>query len=190
MVPEHIHSIVVSVGLLFIAIAGSMIDQPAALQPIQVAGVPTYDLYISLAHEPEDYFVLNYPTGLFSQADGHRVGGDSSLIRYAAWHNKRTIGGAGPFYNPLLLNRMSAGGFLNPLTLDEGEWSESASALNEAVVTWRIGAVVVHPDLLDEESLTGLSDYLAQVESLCSPVNRDGLVYYRPIWHPEGCPES
>ncbi len=153
--------------------------------PIHEVNVP--DFYREIAAEPEDYILLEYPFGLSSVADGRSVGEAAYLARYAVWNLKRPASGLSPYYEPRLFEQVQANTFLFPQTLSPTDLSTAAQALGQAVREWRIGYVVVHPDLLTPEALTTISDLVEQSKALCPPIQRDGLILYRARWHPYGC---
>ncbi len=157
------------------AVAGAALVLAVGLNPAVLRGLPTHIVevpafYREIAAEPEDYVLLEVPSGLWSTADDQYTGEGAYLSRYVVWHHKRMASGVVAY---------------NQRTLPDP--TADADTLASAVNGWRIGYVVAHPDLLDAEALAALDALAAESGALCPAVQRDGLVVYRAQWHPAGC---
>jgi len=149
--------------------------------------VPAF--YTEIAAEPEDYFLLEVPFGLANTQDGGLTGSaeGAALVRYAAWHGKRTLSGAAYYFTPDQHARLAGLAWLFPQALGEDGIQAAAPDLAEAVNTWRFGYVIVHPDLLDAQALQAIDALAEHSEALCPAQHRDGLIIYRALWQPGGC---
>jgi len=148
--------------------------------------VPAF--YQEIATEPEDYIVLEYPFGVSSVADGRTMGQAAYLAQNAVWDSKRPTSGLATYYEPHIFDKMAATTFLFPEALTQDNQAQAAEALGIAVREWRIGYVVMHPDLLSAEMQAAIRKLAEQSQALCPPVEREGLVIFRAQWHPYGCP--
>jgi hypothetical protein len=153
--------------------------------PSHEVSVPAF--YTSIAAEPEDYVLLDYPVGLVSLADDRTVGDTAYLAQYAIWHLKRPVSGLSPYYEPHVFDQVQETAFLFPEVLTTQNSRTGAEALGRAVREWRIGYVVVHPDMTSPETQAAIQNLAEQSEALCPPVAQDGLIVYRALWHPFGC---
>jgi hypothetical protein len=168
-------------GLLLIVLG----TNSAVIRSIPQHAVTVAGFYRDIAADPEDYLVLEYPFGLSSVEDGREVGQAAYLARDSVWDGKRSVSGLAPYIEPMVFDQVQQESFLFPDTVDDRD--AAAQALGEAVNEWRIGYVVVHPDLLGAAEQDTLRDLAERSSALCPPVERDGLVIYRARWHPAGC---
>jgi hypothetical protein len=157
-----------------------------------IRAVPTHevavpDFYRQIAAEPEDYIVLEYPFGLASVTDSRLLGEAAYLARYSVWDLKRPASGLSPYYDPHLFEQARTNTFLSPQVLTPDDMDAAAQALGQAVREWRIGYIVVHPDLLTEEAQVIIRNLTDHSGALCPPVRRDSLILYQARWHPAGC---
>lgn len=178
------NGVTAAVGVLIVLAADPGTYRGLAQHVLDIPG-----FYATIASEPEDYIVLDYPLGLSGSLDGQTVGEAAYLARNAVWHEKRSASGIFPALSADLIDDLERDSFLQPETLSASDLPEAAQAAADAVRRWRIGYVVVHPDLLDGEDLDQIEALLAASEALCPPVERDGLRIYRAQWNPEGCEE-
>lgn len=174
-----------AVGLVSLAIIPA--TSTATIRSVPTHDIAVPDFYREIATEPEDYILLEYPFGLVSVADGRSLGDAAYLARYSVWDLKRPASGLAPYYEPYVFQQVQANQFLFPDTLTTDDLNATAQQLGQAVREWRIGYVVVHPELLTAETLTTLNSLAEQSASLCPPVEQAGLILYRARWHPYGC---
>ncbi len=170
-------------GLLLAMVAA---DYPA-LRGLPQHRVEAAPYYATIAADREDYFVLDYPFGLLGAQDGRATGSAAYLARAAVWHGKRTVSGVAAYYPPAHHALMEGYPFLFPERLTPDQMGAAAESLGRAVREWRIGYVVVHPDLLGEADRAAVDALAAESGALCPAVSRDGLLFYRARWHPAGC---
>lgn len=154
--------------------------------PTTAVNVPAF--YPSIAAEPEDYIVLDYPFGLNDVSEEAVLGKAAYLARYSVWDDKRSMSGLAPYYSARVFEKASETSFLFPDSVTDATRDETAQALGTATREWRIGYVVVHPELLSDQIQTIIQDLAQRSDSLCPPTNQDGLIIYRAKWHPYGCP--
>jgi hypothetical protein len=173
------------------AVAGGLalilLANPAALRRYASGPVQNFSFYEEVSTEPEDYLLLTYPFGLVSSQNERSVGEHAELSLYAVWHHKRALSGVAPYYGPDIHESFEAMQFLYPEALVPEDMAGAAGDLGVAVRDWRIGYVVVHADLLSEETRNTIDELARQSESLCPAVVQDGLVIYRADWHPYEC---
>ncbi len=175
-----------SAGAGAAALIGLIAAGLPALRPIDLHRIPVEPFYAQIAAEPEDYLLLEYPFGVWSDQEGIALGEGVYLARYAAWHGKRVIGGPLPGPAPALeFYRQMA--FLPAANLSADGITAAAPALARAVTTWRIGYVIAHRDALPEPALAAITDLAEASGALCPPVERGGLRVFRARWHPAGC---
>jgi hypothetical protein len=173
----------IGAGLLLVVLAGN----PAAWRALPQHNLSVPEFFREIAVEPEDYLLLEYPFGLVSQTDERTLGKAAYLARYAVWHEKRPVSGLAPYFEPLVFDQVQASSYLFPKAVSPDDLEAAGQALGVAVREWRIGYLVVHPDLLGPDDLEPLRDLAGRSEALCPPVERDGLIIYRALWHPAGC---
>jgi hypothetical protein len=167
-----------------------LVSVPSSVRSLNNTSIPAYSFYSTVANEPEDYYLLTYPNGLLSTLTREHTGDAAYLFQYAVWHHKRSLGGVAPYYDPIIVSNLSSMDFLY---LENGAPANMASAASEmsmAVREWRIGYVVIHPEQLPLETIQSIKELLGKTGALCPPVARDGLIVYRALWHPYGCPEG
>ncbi len=145
-----------------------------------------YPFYESIAAEPEDYLLLNYPFGI-RDSYGQTIGQAADLVVYSAWHQKRTLSGINLFYPPELYAQFEQMRFLYPGQLASDEFAPAANNLTEAINTWRIGYVVIHTEKLSSEQLEAIQQLIRESDALCQASQQQGLLIYRAKWHPDGC---
>jgi hypothetical protein len=160
-----------------------------ALREQQRHTVQNYAFLRELAADPEDYLVLHYPFGLTGLANQTVSGQHAELSRYALWHQKRTPNGVALYYDSATFSRFSEQQFLFLNQLSADDTANAASQLGEAVRTWRIGYVIVHPELLSQSEIEMLDSLAVDSEALCPAFEQEGLHVYRALWHPAGCEE-
>lgn len=153
-----------------------------SMRGVQTTHIVDYPVLRSFRPDPEDYLVLHYPFGTYSTLTGEGQGAHPELAVYAIWHEKRPLSIIAPLVDPRAEARFSTMSFL---TLDIT--SDSPAELAEAVNTWRMGYVILHPDLLASSERATIESLIVDSEALCDPVERDGLILYRARWHPGGC---
>jgi hypothetical protein len=163
---------------------------PSTFNPLERHPVQAPAIYDQIAAEPEDYLLLAYPFGLLNTQDGEALGENAALSQYAVWHHKRTLGGIAPHYEPTVHDRFREVPFLFPEALEPGDYADAADALGVAVREWRVGYVVVYPDLLAADALDTIAVLAQESDALCPATVQDGLVIYRARWHPAGCESS
>lgn len=177
-------------GSLSAALALILVTNPATFRAIPTHPLDPPAFYASIAAEPEDYILLEYPFGLACPPDGVAIGGAPSgayLARYALWHHKRTAGGVLPHCDSRLVAAVGETAYLFPEGLPEPERDSAAAALAGAVRAARIGYAVIHRDLLTAEAHEAAADLLNRSGALCPPVKHGDLSVYRARWHPAGC---
>lgn len=162
---------------------------PALRREFPIHNVQLEPVYTMMASEPEDYLLVEYPFGLESVLDGRTLGTGSALTGSAVWHHKRTLSGVAPFYSNSIFADFEAMQFLFPEALEDDQIPAAAEELAVAVEQWRIGYVIVHPDLVgsDMQNLQALID---ETTVFCSPFQSGKLTIYRARWHPVGCDQE
>ena len=94
-----------------------------------------------------------------------------------------------PTLTPNLIENAQAADFLL-LPESNAELEASAAALADAVRSWRIGYVVVWPQLLDQDELERIEEMLDTSAVLCPAAEQDNVLLYRARWHPDGCDDD
>lgn len=174
-------------GAALAILAISIGANPALIRGLPHSIPPASDFYQELRAEPEDYYLLQYPYGLVSSGSGEQVGTSAELAATVVWHGKRSLTAVAPYVSSNLLSYFRGLGFTEPDQLSIETAEAAAQALDEAVMTWRIAYVVIHPELLTPEEQVGLDLLLAKATSLCPPQSVEGLSVYRALWHPAAC---
>jgi hypothetical protein len=183
------HRLIVVTTLFLLLAADARIYQTAPLEDAP----RRYAFYEAMRQEPEDYVVLEVPTGV---GTGEVLIGDPRAIQlqyYTLTHEHRTVNG--------FISRAPVESFW-PLRTDDPmlSWLGQRRDLDVEFVTnqfreriplWPIAYVVVHQGLIGRETATvqEVIGYLNQQDDLLCPVWVEGdALVYRTNWHPAGCP--
>lgn len=157
----------------------------------------TYEFYEHMGEEHgepyDDYVVIEAPTGA---GTGEVLLGDAEAIAfqyYGITHHKRMVNGfisrapISHFWylhtdDPML-------SWLGQRRLLEADLVRQQLA--ERIYTWPIGYIVVHQDYVRRNGaqpleITGYFNALDDL--LCPPIVERDAVFYRTVWHPDGCP--
>jgi hypothetical protein len=178
-------------GLIWLAVlAGIVITDASTFRSMPAHEVSVPSFYRMIASEPEDYILLEYPFGVSSLSDGRALGEAAYLARYSVWDLKRSMSGVTWYSEARNFDKIKATAFLFPDSLTDGNRDTAAQALGIAVREWRIGYIVVHPELVSQAAQAAIARLINQSQALCPSVQRDGLIIYRAQWHPYGCPTS
>jgi hypothetical protein len=187
-------------GVLTLILSGWLVDLPTT-------PAPTYHFYQTLAADPENYLVIDYPFGIDSLArrDGLDAGEDvsgygvfgrediagRSLVGMPD-HHKRVLGGLttsltpdelAPYHASSLIRLLALG--LNPAAPDI---DAQVTTLKNEVIRWRAGYVLIHRDELPPEALDRLRGWFTWTDTFCYAGDENGVEVWRGTWHPAGCP--
>ncbi len=163
--------------------------ESAPLEPI----LPSYHIYTQMRDDRDPYVVLDVPTGM---GTGEVLLGNPRAIQYqwyGIFHEKRMINGfisRAPiehFYyvdtDDPLLSWLGQRRLLDPVAV--------RNALRERIFEYPIGFIVLHTDEIARQSATATEEILGFFNGLddllCPPRVEGAAVFYRTLWHPEGC---
>jgi hypothetical protein len=177
------------VGLLLLVMADARVFRSVPIQP-----QPTYySFYEAMGAEPDEYVVIEVPTGASS---GESLVGETSysaLMWYGTVHGKRMVNGHISRVNTWHVWHMRTD---DPLLAWLGqrrflEPEQVEPQLRRIIPEWPVGYIVVHQDLIGRNGPTTqeIIGYLNSLPDLVCPVWVEGdAVVYRTTWHPLGCP--
>jgi hypothetical protein len=169
-------------------------------QPLPRQVVPVYQLYETIAEEPEDYVVIDYPFGLDSLArryTPHAQHGpfffaqEAGLAQfYAPLHRKKVLGGLAlnlvdseiNYYRDHPLLQMLT---FQPLSLP---LEQAVPAMRDEIQRQRIAYVFLHTERLAPEFQASLVGWLTWINGFCLVSQEGPLQLWQAQWHPNGCP--
>ncbi len=189
----HWHTRTVVLAGLFLALAVDIrLYEGGPLRPV----LPAYESYKMMGQEQgapyDSYVVLEAPTGA---GTGEVLLGDAEAIAfqyYGITHEKRMVNGfvsRAPIEHFWYLHTddplLAWLGQRRPLEADRVR-----QQLAERIYEWPIGYIVVHKDFVRRNGaqpleITGFFNTLDDL--LCPPVVEGEAVFYRTVWHPDGC---
>jgi hypothetical protein len=168
---------------------------------------PSYNFYQTLAADPENYLVIDYPFGIDSLARRHGLATGEDVSGYGVFgqweiagrsllgmpeHHKRVLGGLtvsltadalAPYHASALIQLLALG--LDPAAPDI---DAQVPTLKNEVIRWRAGYVLIHRDELPPEALDRLRGWFIWTDTFCYAGEENGVEVWRGTWHPAGCP--
>ena len=169
-------------------------------QPLPATQLGHADFSASIAADPEDYLVADFPMGADSlegrlrpESQSGTFGFDAvagHILMRAAAREKPVIGGlsntlqmdeVAPFADTPLLR------LLGSESLTEGD-RETGQSIRDDAARWRVGYVVVHRDLLTPDFIDSIHRWLTWTNAFCLVTTEDSQEFWRASWHPAGCP--
>ena len=173
-------SLLLLAGVLLLIGVGAFIRVREAVN----TPIADYPVLETFRDDPEDYFVLHLPFGVYSTLTNQSLGSDPDLMIYSLWHQKRAVSGINSAYDGRHIVALESAAFLtNP------NHPDAVENLRAAVTTWRIGYVVIHHDRLADGG-DAIRALIEKSGELCPGVGYAELTIYRANWHPEGCDEQ
>lgn len=169
--------------------------------------VPPIDFYTSLAQEPENYVLIDFPIGVDSLArrslieSGEERGDYAEFsfpeiagrtLVYMPQHHKRVVGGLtaslkeeelAPYRQSPLIRLLTFQPDDPALSLDD-----KVRAIRREVVRWRVAYIVMRPSEVPPEFAEALRGWLNWIGSFCHVGAEGELEFWRATWHPSGCP--
>jgi hypothetical protein len=170
-------------------------------QPLPSTALDAASFYDTIAADPEDYLIADYPMGadglerrLHPDTDGYGMFGVYEFAGRALMdtvsHQKPVIGGLTtrltatdiqPFDETPLLE------LLGNTALEEGN-RETAARIRADVARWRVGYMVVHLDQLTPDFADSIHRWLTWTNAFCYVTTEGSREFWRATWHPGGCP--
>ncbi len=149
-----------------------------------------YQIYDTIADDPENYAVLEYPFGFHSLVTGDELGFPDHALQTQTglfWHGQRFIGGQSA--SPVDLAPYQNNPFIQIASLQsvEDEIRTIAQDFQHTVDLWRIGYVLIHEDVVDTR---GIQQWLTHTGSHCLIGQKANISIWRANWHPLGCEQQ
>ncbi len=183
----------VAVAGLLLVVLDARIFIPMPIQPV----TQSYDFYQTIGNEKgapyDNEVIVEVPV---AGGSGEAWVGDFKPMEaefYGMTHGKRMLNGSiaraplGNFwywlYDDPMLAWLGQRRFIEP---DKVE-----AQLKQRIFSWPIGYIVVHQDWIGRDSPTDqeVLGYLNSLRDLLCPVAIEkDAVFYRTVWHPDGCP--
>jgi hypothetical protein len=185
-------------GLCLLAISGWWQFLPSVVVPY----LKTYD---SIANDPEDYVVADFPAGIDTlrgrylslqgqQADsvGSLGSADTAgrILMSVPFHQKRVIGGLTSRLNAGDLTAYENSPLLQLLTAQQlnGNPQDEAEKMRNDAVRWRIGYIFAHREQLTTDLLTSFHQWMAWINAYCLIGVENSTEVWQARWNPRGCP--
>lgn len=194
-------------GSVLAGLAVFLVGVSGWLGKLPTSSVKDYAFYRSLAADPEDYVIIDFPLAADSLA--RRSVGEISTERgtYAGFffpdqagrtlaqvpiHHKKVVGGLtsslyeadlAPYYDQPLIRLLA----FEPISAQD---TQTVIQLREQVIRQRIGYIVLHDPqgTIAPEFMTSIRGWLNWTGSYCLAGTEQDLEFWRARWHPAGCP--